>query len=39
MAEVSRRVRHESWLSRLAGSMKSVLAGLLLVGAALPYGG
>ena len=36
MAEVSRRVRRESWLSRLTGSIKSVLAGLLLVGAALP---
>jgi hypothetical protein len=36
MADVSRRVRHESWLSRLTGSIKSVLTGVLLVCAALP---
>ena len=36
MADVSRRVRHQSWLSRLRGSIKSVLTGVLLVCAALP---
>ena len=36
MAEVSRRGRHESWLARLKGSIKSVLTGVLLVCAALP---
>lgn len=36
MADVSRRFRPESWLSRLKGSTKSVLTGVLLVGSALP---
>jgi hypothetical protein len=36
MADVYRQVEHESWSSRLAGSIKSVLTGVLLVGAALP---
>ena len=36
MADASRRVRHESWLARLKGSIKSVLTGVLLVCAALP---
>ena len=35
MPDVSRRVRHESWPSRLKGSIKSVLTGVLLVGSAL----
>jgi hypothetical protein len=36
MADVYRQVRSESWLSRLGDSIKSVLTGVLLVGAALP---
>jgi hypothetical protein len=36
MADVSRRVRTESWLSRLSGSIKSVAIGCLLLLAALP---